>query len=167
MTARAAGAKRPVRLWIVGVINVLTCLTSIGGLVGLTVAKTVPAALRPGALTWILSGALLAILLVSTLLTLSRRPPAQYVMLAAAVVFFGLMMVQIILVGVSFVPHDDTLAHIKLFASMFRSATMLALNVWATLSQPTRDFMARGCTRASAVVIVEGSELEHAEEKRP
>jgi hypothetical protein len=68
-------------------------------------------------------------------------PRAQYVMLGAAVIFFGVIIEQNVEFLVSPIDLGGELPQARLFGAIVRSGVMIGLNFWVALSQPMRDFM--------------------------
>jgi|UPI0005BCD797 hypothetical protein len=132
---------RPTRLWVVGVLDIMTGIVAIAGVFLLAYASTVPDSLRPGWETWLVACGSGLFLVIGPVLTLARVPRAQYAMLAAALIFFGMLIWQnaALLFGPG--PFDTPSVQIRLAATVFRGCMMIALNLWVTLGQPTRDFM--------------------------
>jgi hypothetical protein len=134
-------AARPTRLWIIGGLNVFSGLIGVGGLFVLAFAASVPEALRPGLSTWLAGGMTALFLIASSVLALLRFARAQYAMLAAAVIFFGWILEQNVELLLTINDLGGHAVQTRVFGTVGRCVIMLGLNLWATLSRPTRDFM--------------------------
>lgn len=132
--------KRPVRLWVAAVMNVLIGLLSLAFLAFLATSARVPAALHPvvAALVWAVCTA--GFLIVASIVALLGKPYGRYAMLLAAVVFYGVLIAQnvVTLSG----PHAalGQTAGAKLTANLVRTSLELAINLWALLSLKTREY---------------------------
>jgi hypothetical protein len=141
-----AMVERPARLWVVGGLNVINGLVAIGGLFLLAYAASVPDTLRPGLGNWLVGGGTALFLIISSVLTLVRFPQAQYAMLAAAMIFFGWIFLQTLELLLAIGDLGGRVTQARGFGTESRCIIMLALNLWAALSRPTRDFMSRAGT---------------------
>jgi hypothetical protein len=133
--------KRPARLWVVGGLNIINGAVAIGALFVLAFGASVPDTLRPGPLIWTVSGGTALLLVVTSVLALCRIRRAQYAMLAIAVIFFGWMIEQNVQLLLAIKDLGGQVVQTQVFGTVARCVVMLGLNLWATLSRPTRDFM--------------------------
>jgi hypothetical protein len=131
---------RPKRLWVIAVINVAVALLSIGTLAFLLLSSRVPAELRPPAWSAALSSLLAAFLIVSCVLALLGYRPARWLALGSAVLFFGILLTQSLLL---LVQSGASLPHVpprKLWANVVRNSIEIALNLWVFLGAKTAAF---------------------------
>jgi hypothetical protein len=130
--------KRPKRLWVAALINVLVGVTSLVALVFISTSARVPDAARLGGVTAVFAAFASCFLVVSSVLALMGKPLGRQLMLAAALTFYGSIMVQNALILThaqnSLVPAN------KLFANVVRSGLEIAINLWALLSLKTRRY---------------------------
>ena len=133
---------RPKRLWVAALMN-----TMLGGLALFTLgyiafSSSVPTVVRPTLYTAVLGGTTATLLVVSSILALLGKPRSPYFMLASALLFYGLIVVQnaVMLYG----SHDwlSPMADKKLTASVVRGLIEILINVWALLTVKTRNFFA-------------------------
>jgi hypothetical protein len=134
---------RPVRLWVVVLMNVLDGLLSLFALAFLTMLSSIPEALRPDVISSLIAIALSGLLVISSILALLGKPRAGFLMLIIAVLFHGTLAVQNFLMLAR--PHEllGEGADTKLIANVVRSALEIAINCWALLSSKTREYFAR------------------------
>lgn len=134
--------KRPLRLWVVAVMNVLVATISMAAITYLLFSSNpnIPNEIRPGVPNTILALGTSGLLIVSSILALLRIRFARWLMLFAAVVFFGILCVQnlaIVLTNGSALVEG---AAPKLWMNAIRSALEMAFNVWVLLSARTALF---------------------------
>lgn len=136
----SAPPKRPLRLWIVALMNVLVGLLSLAVVVFMTLSSRVPAALQltPGSAVFAAAAGLF--LVASSALALYGDPRAPRWMLIAAGAFYGPIIAQNALLLMA--GHPDGVPTQKLAANVFRNSLELWLNFWALRSASTRRFFA-------------------------
>ncbi len=131
---------RPLRLWIVSLMNVLVGLLSLAMVLFMTVSGRVPAALQLTPVAAVFGAAAGCFLVASSALALYGNPRAARWMLVAAGAFYGPVIAQnaqLLLSGpAEFVPTQ------KLVANVVRNTLELWLNFWALRSPITRQFFA-------------------------
>jgi len=136
----APALRRPGRLWVATILNILVGFLAVGFLVFLFTSERVPDEAKPEA-TGAVSGGLLACLLVLySLLALIGRSKARRAVLLIATIYFGSIILQnaLPLLGVS----DSIVPTRKLIANVVRNAISLSLNWWALTSSITVAFFA-------------------------
>jgi len=130
--------KRPKRLWLAALMNILVGLISLTALVFISTSSRVPEAARLGGGTAALAAFTAGFLIVSSVLALLGKPRGRWLMLAAALAFYGSILVQnaYILGQVQ----DSLVPANKLIANVVRSGLEIAINLWALLSAKTRRY---------------------------
>lgn len=130
--------KRPNRLWIAALMNVLVGLTSLAGVIFIATSSRVPDALRIGMGAGALAATTAGFLVAASVLALLGKPRWRLLMLAAALAFYGSILVQnaYILSQVQ----DSVVPASKLTANIVRSGLEIAINLWALLSASTRRY---------------------------
>ncbi|HJR72936.1 MAG TPA: hypothetical protein VJ806_04780 [Luteimonas sp.] len=119
-------------------MNILVGLISLTALVFISTSSRVPDAARFDAGTATLAAFTAGLLVVSSVLALLGKPRGRWLMLAAALAFYGSILVQnaIILGQVQ----DSLVPANKLIANVVRSGLEIAINLWALLSAKTRSY---------------------------
>jgi hypothetical protein len=133
---------RPKRLWVAAIMNILVAATSVLLLAFLLLSSNpnIPESLRPG-----LSAALFALgtagfLIVSSVLALFRVKFYRWLMLAAALIFFGILGFQSLDLLLSSGASLSAGVVQKLWANVIRNALEISINVWALLSAKSAAF---------------------------
>ena len=133
---------RPKRLWVAAIMNILVAAISVAAVAFLLLSSNpnIPESVRPG-----LSAALFALgtagfLIVSSVLALFRVKFSRWLMLAAALIFFGILGFQSLAFLVSSGASLPSEAMRKLWANVIRNTLEIAINVWALLSAKTAVF---------------------------
>lgn len=132
--------RRPGRLWVATILNILTGLLAVGFLIFLFASERVPDGAKPGASDAALGGLLACLLLLFSVLALVGRSQARRAVLLVATLYFGSIIVQnaMPLLGMS----DSLVPTRKLTANVVRNAISLSLNWWALTSSITVAFFA-------------------------
>ena len=139
-----SGAKRPKRLWVVAIMNIAVALIGIGTLAFVLTSSTFPSELVPSKWNAAVSVLVATTVIVSSVLALLRIRRARWIALTAALVFFGVLLVQSLLVAID---PQAVLGEIrssiqlrKLWAAVTRNSIEIGLNLWAFLSAKTAAF---------------------------
>ncbi|RYG96481.1 MAG: hypothetical protein EON58_11990 [Alphaproteobacteria bacterium] len=131
-------SKRPKRLWIAAIMNVILGLLSISFLVFLATTARVPEELRiTGGMT-AFAAATAGFMVISSVMALLGKPSWRQLMLSAALIYYGSILAQ----NFNFlVSGSETLVPAqKLASNAVRSGLEIAINLWALLSTKTRDY---------------------------
>ena len=139
----AAGMrKRPKRLVVVAIMNMVLALFSIVALVFLLRSSVVPAEIVPSGWNAAFSALVAFALIVSSVLALMGFPRARWIALIIALTFFGLIWIHGLLAAldpegvIGAVPTDRESR--KLWAGVVRSSIEIGLNLWVFLSAKTK-----------------------------
>ena len=134
--------KRPIRLWVAALMNILVAGLSLGLLVFLAASARAPEALRPSAAAMAMAASVACFLTVASVLALLGKRHGGYLMLLAALIFYGILIEQsAAALGADTVGLDQA-TRIKLLSNVVRTALELLVNLWAVLSSRTRQFFA-------------------------
>jgi hypothetical protein len=119
-------------------MNILVGLISLTALVFISTSSRVPDAVRLDGGTAALAAFTAGLLIASSVLALLGKPRGRWLMLAAALAFYGSILVQnaYILGQV----HDSLVPNHKLIANVVRSGLEIAINLWALLSAKTSRY---------------------------
>jgi hypothetical protein len=101
----------------------------------------VPVEVRPSISGAAISGLLAAFLIVSSLLALRGYPKARWPTLVAAVMFFGILLLQSLLLIIhpgDWLPEGSSP---KLLANVVRNAIEISLNMWVFLGAKVATFL--------------------------
>jgi len=133
---------RPKRLWAAAIMNILVAAISVAAVAFLLLSSNpnIPESVRPGLSTSLLALGTAGFLILASVLALLRVQFARWLMLAAALVFFGILGVQSFALLASSGKSLPTEALPKLWANVIRNALAIAINVWALLSARTASF---------------------------
>jgi hypothetical protein len=141
----AAGMrKRPKRLVVVAIMNMVLALFSIVALVFLLRSSVVPAEIVPSGWNAAFSALVAFALIVSSVLALMGFPRARWIALIMALTFFGLIWLHSLLAAldpegvIGAVPTDRESR--KLWAGVVRTSIEIGLNLWVFLSAKTKAF---------------------------
>ena len=141
----AAGMrKRPKRLVVVAIMNMVLALFSIVALVFLLRSSVVPAEIVPSGWNAAFSALVAFALIVSSVLALMGFPRARWIALIMALTFFGLIWLHSLLAAldpegvIGVVPTDRESR--KLWAGVVRTSIEIGLNLWVFLSAKTKAF---------------------------
>ncbi|WP_311223159.1 MULTISPECIES: hypothetical protein [unclassified Acidovorax] len=130
--------KRPRRLWVAAVMNMVAGLIGLFMLAYLSTSPQVPDEFRPGPGAAVFSLATASLLIASSALALLGRARWDWLMLAAAVVYYGGILAQniyiLIQVQETAIPTQPLVSH------AVRSGLEIAINLWAVLSAKTRSY---------------------------
>jgi hypothetical protein len=143
-TPAAGMPKRPKRLIVVVIMNVVLASFSIVALVFLSSSSIVPAEIVPSG--WNAAFATLDAfaLIVSSVLALMGFPRARWIALIIALTFFGLIWLHSLFAAldpegvIGLAPTDGQ--SLKLWAGVVRTSIEIGLNLWVFLSAKTRMF---------------------------
>jgi len=136
--------KRPIRLIVITLINIVVGLVSIVAVVLLLTSPSVPAEVIPSYASAVFSVLVATTMIVSSLLALIGLPSARWPALVTALIFFGLLLLQTLFAAidpqsvVGEMPTDRVLR--KLWTGVVRNAIEIGLTLWAFLSAKTRAF---------------------------
>jgi hypothetical protein len=119
-------------------MNILVGLTSLVALVFISTSARVPDAVRLGGGTAALAAFAAGLLVVSSVLALMGKPRGRQLMLAAALAFYGSILVQNAYILAQ--TQDSIVPANKLIANTVRSGLEIAINLWALLSVKTRRY---------------------------
>ena len=133
---------RPKRLWAAAIMNILVATISVATVAFLLLSSNpnIPESVRPGLSTTLLALGTAGLLILASVLALLRVQFARWLMLAAALIFFGILGFQSLALLVSSGPSLPAEATPKLWANVIRNALEIAINVWALLSAKTAAF---------------------------
>jgi len=132
--------RRPTRLWVATILNILIGLLAVGFLAFLLISERVPDEAKPDTLSAVAGGLLACLLVWYSGLALVGRNRARRAVLVVATVYFGSIILQnaLALVGVL----DSIVPTGKLTANVVRNAISLSINWWALTSSITVAFFA-------------------------
>ena len=134
-----SGISRPKRLWVAALMNILVATTSVFAVAFLLLTSNpnIQEAIKLGLQATLLTLGTSVLLIVASILALLRIQSARWLMLGAALIFFGLLGYQSIALissqGAS-LPHELVL---KLWANIVRNSLEIIINAWALLSTTT------------------------------
>lgn len=136
----ATPARRPRRLWVAAVLNILVGSLAVIFIVFLATSARVPEGARPGLFTLVAGGCLGGLLVFYSVLALRGRPSARRNLLIVATVYFGAIIVQNAapLLGLS----DSIVPSQKLIANVVRHSLTLGITWWGLTSSVTMRFFA-------------------------
>ena len=133
---------RPKRLWVAAIMNILVAAISVAAVAFLLLSSNpnIPESMRPGLSTTLLALGTAGLLIVASVLALLRLQFARWLMLAAALIFFGILGFQSLALLVSSGASLPAEAAPKLWANVIRNTLEIAINAWALLSAKTGSF---------------------------
>ncbi len=131
---------RPKRLWAAAIMNIFVGLLSLAALLFILISPQAPAELRPGFARALAAGGIAMFLVVASIAALMGRQHARLGMLGAALVFFGMLAIQNILLIAELSDTGDPKMFQKLGSNVARSTIEIAINAWALLSAKTVAF---------------------------
>jgi hypothetical protein len=133
---------RPKRLWVAAIMNILVAAISVAAVAFLLLSSNpnIPESTRPGLSTTFLALGTAGLLILASVLALLRIRFARWLMLAAALLFFGILGFQNLALLVSSGTSLPAEAAPKLWANVIRNTLEIAINVWALLSAKTGAF---------------------------
>jgi hypothetical protein len=141
--------KRPKRLWIAALLNILAGTISLGALVFLSLSTQVPESLRLDASATVVAGLSTSMLILWSVLALLGIRWARYLMLVAALLFYGGILIQNIQLYLQV--DEGQPGTRQLVAHVVRSGFDIALNLWALLSAKTGRYFAQRPDSGDAV----------------
>ena len=133
-------SKRPIRLWVAAIMNIVIGLLSLFLLVFLAASPRVPETMRPATATIALAVATASFLVVASSVALLGKNRWNYLMLVAALAFYGLLITQNIVALRGSYAELGQDAGAKLLANVARTGLELVINFWALLSLKTRMY---------------------------
>jgi hypothetical protein len=135
-------SSRPKRLWVAAIMNILVAAISVAAVAFLSLSSNpnIPESVRPGLLTTLLALGTAGLLIVASVLALLRKQFARWLMLVAALIFFGILGFQSLVFLISPTALISAEAAPKLWIKVIRNALEIAINVWALLSAKTTTF---------------------------
>ncbi|MBP3984601.1 hypothetical protein J5837_09245, partial [Pseudoxanthomonas helianthi] len=132
--------KRPKRLWVASLMNILVGCLSLAMLIFVTTSSRV-ATVQLSAGTAAMAAVTAGFLVVSSVMALLGKPRWRRLMLLGALAFYGSVMVQSALLLAQ--AQDSLVPASKLISHVIRSGLELAINLWALLSLKTRQYFGR------------------------
>jgi hypothetical protein len=139
-----AGLKRPKRLVVIAIMNIVVALISIVAIIFLLNSSKVPAEVVPGYASAAFSMLIATAMIVTSVLAFLGVPKARRPALVVALVFFGLLLLQSLLTAMDpqsvlgEVPAQRMMQ--KLWAGVVRNSIEIGLNCWVFLSAKTVAF---------------------------
>jgi hypothetical protein len=135
-----APRKRPIRLWSAAIINILLAFVSLAFFAFLFGSAHTPQALRPGVATSTITACTASFLVVASVFALLGKPYGRYLMLAAIILFYGIVIVQnvFVIAGVQAGLGQSTAA--KSATNVVGASIELLFSAWALLSLKTRQY---------------------------
>src|SRR6185312_3799114 len=137
---------RPKRLWVASIMNILVATISVVAVAFLLLSSNpnIPASVRTGLSTSLLALGTASLLILASVLALLRVQFARWLMLAAALIFFGILGFQSLALLVSSGSSLPAEVAPKLWANVIRNTLEIAINAWALLSAKTGAFFLGG-----------------------
>jgi hypothetical protein len=121
-------------------MNILVALISFVVVVFMVSSSRVPVEVRLTSTAAISSGILAISVIVTSLLALLRHPKARLPALGAALLFFGILLLQSLLLLIR--PSDLPVGSSpKLWADVIRNSIEISLNIWVFLSVKVADYL--------------------------
>jgi amino acid transporter len=135
---------RPRRLWVAAIMNILVAIISVAAVAFLLLSSNpnIPDSVKLGPPAALFALGTAGFLIVSSVLALFRVKFSRWLMLAAALIFFGILALQSLAFLVSSGASLPAGATPKLWANVIRNALEIAINAWALLSAKTSTFFA-------------------------
>lgn len=137
-----AQPQRPKRLWLAALISILTASLSLIAALYLALSDQVPEAVRLTPTNLAIVVVAIGLLIVSSVFALMRRPWARWLMLAMALLFYGSIVIQNLLLYPEFRDAGEPVR--PLVANVVRNSISIAITLWALLSAKTHAFFATG-----------------------
>jgi hypothetical protein len=138
---RTTALPRPKRLWVISIMNIAVATITLVALGFMLASDRVPVEVRPTTLRAAVSGLLAGFLIISSVLALLGYPKARWPALMAAVIFFGILLLQSLL----FIIHpSDVLpegSSPKLWANVVRNTIEISLNMWVFLGAKVTTYL--------------------------
>ena len=133
---------RPKRLWVAAIMNILVAAISVAAVAFLLLSSNpnIPESVKPGPSAALFALGTSGFLIVSSVLALLRVKFSRWLMLAAALIFFGILGFQSLALLVSSGASLPAGATPKLWANVIRNALEIAINAWALLSAKASTF---------------------------
>ena len=126
-------------------MNVAVALLNLAALAVVFRNSTLPAGVLLGTAGLVISALIAVTVIVSSVLALMGYPQGRWLALGSALVFFGILLIQTLLLIVHLGPSLPAQANAKLAGAVIRNSLEIALNLWAFLSAKTAAFFdARG-----------------------
>ena len=134
--------KRPKRLWVAALMNISLGVLALFTLGYVSTSSNVPSVIRPSGFTTAIAISTAGFLIVSSASALLGKSFGRQLMLAAALLFYGILVAQN--ANMLAQPHEwlGPSANTKLTASVIRGCFEILINVWALLSAKTRGYFA-------------------------
>lgn len=131
-------ARRPKRLWIAAILNIMIGLLAIILLVFLLTSSRVPAAAKPGVWSLVSAGVFGSLLIVYSGLALKGQATARSSLLMVATIFYGTIIAQnaFLLSGLA----DSLVPPRKLAADIVRHSISLGITWWGLASSKTMQY---------------------------
>jgi hypothetical protein len=133
---------RPTRLWVAAIMNILVAAISIASVAYLLLSTNpnIPASVRPGLFSTLVALGTAGSLVIASVLALMRVRIARWLMLAAALLFFGILGYQSLAMLMWGDPTFAAEMAPRLWANVIRNAIEISINIWALVSAATADF---------------------------
>jgi hypothetical protein len=133
---------RPTRLWVAAIMNILVAAISIASVAYLLLSTNpnIPASVRPGLFSTLVALGTAGSLVIASVLALMRVRIARWLMLAAALLFFGILGYQSLAMLTWGDPTFAAEMAPRLWANVIRNAIEISINIWALASAATADF---------------------------
>jgi hypothetical protein len=139
-----AGLKRPKRLIVIVIMNVVLAVFSIAALAFMLTSSKFPAEMVPSNWSAAFSMLVAFAVIASSVVALLGFPRARWIALSMALIFFGTIWLHSLLAAldpegvIGVVPTDRELQ--RLWAGVVRTSIEIGLNLWVFLSAKTRVF---------------------------
>ena len=133
---------RPKRLWVAAIMNILVAAISVAAVAFLLLSSNpnIPESVKPGPSAALFALGTAGFLIVASVLALFRVKFSRWLMLTAALIFFGILGLQSLALLVSSGASLPVGTTPKLWANVIRNALEIAINAWALLSAKTCMF---------------------------
>ena len=135
-----APSKRPMRLWGAAIINILLALASVASFVFLFSSARIPQALRPSVAASTVTVCTASFLVVASVVALLGRPYGRYLMLAAVILFYGIVIAQNVFVIAGAQAALGQSAVARPATNVVGALIELLFSVWALLSLKSRQY---------------------------
>jgi len=138
-----APGKRPMRLWLVAILDIVFGTTSVFALIFLDTSARIPEVLRPSSTTIVLSVVTASFLAVAPVLALRGKVYGYYLTLVAAIAFYGFIIAQNCAAFGYYHEQLGQSSSTSLIVNVVGAVIQLAINCWALLSTKARSYFAR------------------------
>ncbi|MGH9697325.1 MAG: hypothetical protein ACRD5Z_24490, partial [Bryobacteraceae bacterium] len=128
-----ASSNRPMRLWAAAIINISFALVSIGFFAFLFSSASIPQALRPSVAASAIAICTASFLFVASVFALLGKPYGRYLMLAAVILFYGIIIIQNVFVIAGAQTWLSLSAVAKPVTNVVGASMQLLFGAWALL----------------------------------